>query len=227
MFKESKFAHQWLDRLDAEQPGGIEIGASAHNPFGMKNCTYVDYTKSLDTKFKKAELEIVGRTQHVDVEAYGDDLPFSTSSFNYLINCHVIEHQPNVIKSLIEWWRVIQGNGIIYCVVPLYGTIPEDRDRLPTEVESMINDFILDHNADTKPIHPSSYKCGHYNVFTRDSFDKLIHTINRIWFYQLGFEPFDLVDGLDICDKVANGFVRVIRVNKQYGDQLPWFGKSS
>ena len=52
--KESALAHEYLDGLS-----GIEIGGSSHNSFGL-DTKNVDYTDSLDTIFKKAEIENVG-----------------------------------------------------------------------------------------------------------------------------------------------------------------------
>jgi hypothetical protein len=62
-FKESLLAHKLLDGLE-----GIEIGGSAHNPFGLKTRN-VDYTDKMDTVFKQAEIEMCGDALPVDIVA--------------------------------------------------------------------------------------------------------------------------------------------------------------
>ena len=54
-FPESALAHKYLDGLK-----GIEIGGSAHNPFGLDTIN-VDYTDDMTTIYKKWRLSIVGR----------------------------------------------------------------------------------------------------------------------------------------------------------------------
>ena len=49
LFPNSELAHKYLDGLE-----GIEIGGSAHNPFGL-NTLNVDRFGSMDTQFKEEE----------------------------------------------------------------------------------------------------------------------------------------------------------------------------
>src|SRR5258708_33204546 len=85
-FKESTLAHQLLDGLS-----GIEIGGSAHNPFGLKTLN-VDYTNDLTTEYKQEEIKNCGHCMKVDVVALGDQLPFADNSLDFVISSHVIEH---------------------------------------------------------------------------------------------------------------------------------------
>jgi hypothetical protein len=85
-FKESNLAHQLLDGLK-----GIEIGGSAHNPFGLDTIN-VDRYSSMDTVFKLAEIELNGEALPVDIVAPGDRLPCADKSYDFIISSHVIEH---------------------------------------------------------------------------------------------------------------------------------------
>ena len=88
-FPESALAHKWLDPLDVDPGSGVEIGKSAHNDFGMRNCINVDYTDDMTTIFKLDEIRLCGRAAPVDVVAFADTLPFPDNHFNYLLNSHV------------------------------------------------------------------------------------------------------------------------------------------
>ncbi|MCG7851193.1 MAG: radical SAM protein, partial [Methanosarcinaceae archaeon] len=66
-FSESALAHKYCIGK------GLEIGGSAHNPFGL-NTLNVDFTDSMDTKFKKEEVNLCGKALKVDIVANGDDI---------------------------------------------------------------------------------------------------------------------------------------------------------
>ncbi len=53
-FPESSLAHKYC------LGKGLEIGGSAHNPFGLHTMN-VDFTDSLETEFKKEEIRQCGR----------------------------------------------------------------------------------------------------------------------------------------------------------------------
>src|ERR1044072_2017506 len=93
-FPESKFVHRLLDGKH-----GIEIGASAHNSFGLDTMN-VDCLWMPDTFFKKEEIKLCGKAAQVDVAAEGDCLPFKDGCFDFVLSSHVIEHFPDPIKAL-------------------------------------------------------------------------------------------------------------------------------
>ncbi len=126
VFPESALAHRYLDGLS-----GIEIGGSAHNPFGLDTVN-VDYTSDLETVFKKAEREMCGKALPVDLVAPGDELPLENHSVDFVISSHVLEHFPDPIKALKEWWRVIRPGGYIFAIIPhKERTFDKDRSRTP------------------------------------------------------------------------------------------------
>jgi SAM-dependent methyltransferase len=112
-FHDSEIAHRYLDDLK-----GVEIGGSAHNAFHLPNCINVDYTDSMDTVFKRAEIGFCGEAMPVDVVAYGEDLPFKDGEYDYVISSHVLEHIFDPIAAMKEWLRVIKSKGYVFTIVP-------------------------------------------------------------------------------------------------------------
>lgn len=226
IFPESELAHKHLDSL-AETGYGIEIGGSKHNTWGIKNVINVDYTDSLNTESKLAEIEMCGETLPVDVVAFADELPFDSDSFEFLINSHVFEHQCNPIKTLLEWRRVIKKDGIIFTIIPLRDALPVDAVLPVTTVKHQIYDYALGKTYETHEVLPGHGKHGHYHVYTLESFISLINTINesgahpsselgypRILNKKKGEQYFQVIDIENPDTKVTNGFACVLKVIK-------------
>ncbi len=188
-FKESLLAHKLLDGLE-----GIEIGGSAHNPFGL-NTRNVDYTDKMDTVFKKAELEMCGEALPVDIVAPGDDLPLEDSSVDFVISSHVMEHFPDPIKALKEWHRVVRPGGFIFVVAPNKNRI-FDKDRERTTLAELIER----HKTGKCPYNPDAEHCS---FWITEDFVELINWLK--W---------PIVAIQDVDDKVSNGFTVVILVEK-------------
>ncbi len=185
-FRESQLAHKYLDGLK-----GIEIGGSAHNPFGLDTLN-VDYTDSLDTVYKKMEIDMCGEALKVDVIAEGTKLPFEDKSYDFVISSHVIEHFFDPIAALKEWERV--ATKYIFLIVP-HKMRTFDRDREITETKELWdrhNGVLVDSGEAPK---------DHYSVWDTQSFLDFME--------DLGYE---VVDYLDVDDKVGNGFLIVIKL---------------
>ncbi len=90
-FSESDLAFRYLDGLT-----GLEIGTSAHNPFGLdtKNVDNVE-----DNHYKRLERGFVGRSASIDIIASGDDIPLPDGSQDFVVSAHVIEHFPDPINT--------------------------------------------------------------------------------------------------------------------------------
>ena len=92
VFKESQLAHQMLDGLE-----GLEIGPSSHNPFGL-NARYVGQR---DEIYEKEQLRLAGKVTVLDFVARADEIPVESESEDYILSSHVVEHCPNLIKTLL------------------------------------------------------------------------------------------------------------------------------
>lgn len=188
-FKESLLAHKLLDGLQ-----GIEIGGSAHNPFGLKTRN-VDFTNRMDTVFKQAERDMCGDALPVDIVAPGDNLPLEDSSVDFVISSHVIEHFPDPIKALKEWHRVVRPGGFIFVVAPNKNRIfDKDRDR------TTLAELIERHATGKCPYNPDAEHCS---FWITEDFVELVNWLK--W---------PIVAVQDVDDKVGNGFTVVIQVEK-------------
>lgn len=185
-FPESVRAHTLLDGLH-----GIEIGASAHNGYHIPGCVYVDYTDDQTTTFKLAELEMCGETQRVDVVAPAWDLPFDSSSLEYVLSSHVIEHCWDVIGTIEEWLRVLKPGGLIYMDIPhKERTFDSPRERTP------VAELIARHAG--PPLEVDDH--GHHSVWVTEDWAELCPKmgwpLEHLW---------------DTDDKVGIGFTVVLR----------------
>jgi SAM-dependent methyltransferase len=165
---------------------GVEIGASAHNDYGLRAIN-VDRYPELDTPYKREELSLCGRMRNVDLVAPGDDLPFRDDTVDFVFASHVIEHFPDPLRALSEWRRVARRRVVV--VVP-------HRDRT------------FDAGRDLTPVHElldrhatgfTSAEDKHWSVWNRESFVAMC-----------GAAGLPVVDSLDPDDKLGNGFIVVI-----------------
>ncbi len=218
-FKESKLAHKYLDGLR-----GIEIGGSAHNPFGL-NTLNVDYCDSLETPFKKAEIQLCGEALKVDIVSYGDDLPFKDKTFDFVISSHTIEHIFDPIKALKEWIRVVKPGGYIFTIAPITEQVPGETrpttslaelvDRyLGVIQESEIMQRIAERRFDDNPLGDAiingilyDQKHGHWTVFDTQLFRQICNFLKYVEYLNV-----EVVEIQEIDDKVGNGFTVVIQV---------------
>ncbi len=204
----SPMADKWLLPLAGLREFGVELGASAHNSFGIPSIN-VDYTREITT-WKESEAKICGCARWVDVVAMVDDLPFLDSSFRFLLNSHVFEHQANPIKCLLEWWRVVEPDGIIYSVIPCRDTTPADASKPLTTLEHQIEDYRIGHTPETHPIDGDfDEKWGHIHRYDIESYKSLIKLVNDMFDGIL-----QIVDVAEKDDKVGNGFTVVHKVIK-------------
>jgi SAM-dependent methyltransferase len=192
IFPESKLAHKYC------VGNGLEIGGSAHNPFGLDTLN-VDLSDSMNTIFKQEEVALCGRALPVDIIANGDNIPLPDASQNFVVSSHVIEHFPNPIKALLEWDRLIRPDGIIFMIVP-HKDRTFDKGKESTSLEHLIEDHI---NSNTQPHNNSE---GHDHCWTTQEFEELIHYIMN----ELGVH-WKIIEVRDVDDKVGNGFIVVIQ----------------
>ena len=193
-FPESALAHKYC------LGKGLEIGGSAHNPFGL-NTLDVDFTDSMDTKFKKGEIRCCGQALKVDIVAPGDDIPLPDQSQDFIVSSHVIEHFTNPIKALIEWDRLVKPGGIIFIIVP-HKERTFDREQKCTSLQHLITDF--QNNATQPHADPN----GHNHYWITQTFKELVkYLIDQ---FHMSWQ---IAEIQDVDDKVGNGFTVVIRKN--------------
>lgn len=183
LFQESKICHELLDGLK-----GIEIGAGAHNPFGL-NTINVDNC-DVDSVSRRQQQRLAGYYFPVDIIAPGDDIPVADKSFDFVVSSHVIEHFLNPIKAIYEWSRIARK--YIVMIVPHKDRI-FDRDRELTNINEIIDLFCQGAINDVDK---------HHHTFTPLNFKQLMDYLN-----------FDC-EIIDPDDKVGNGFLVIIKISK-------------
>ena len=207
--KEHALAHRWLDGLS-----GIELGASAHNPFGLKGSTHMSPGDDFDVA-RQAELKMNGCYAEIDVTASAEKLPVPDSSQDYIISSHVFEHLPDPIKALLEWNRVVRNGGYIFMIVPQRDALETDKGRPLTSLEQWLDiharaNVTVDNWNDLFPANQVPRR-GHYHVYTPGTLVALIETVAAR--YRL---TWDLVDRENPDSKVGNGFTLVYRIRKSF-----------
>jgi radical SAM superfamily enzyme YgiQ (UPF0313 family)/SAM-dependent methyltransferase len=191
-FPESALAHKYCVGK------GLEIGGSAHNPFGL-NTLNVDFTDSMETKFKKEEIRLCGKALKVDIVTNGDDIPLPDESQDFIVSSHIFEHLPNPIKALVEWDRLVRPGGVIFMIVP-HKERTFDKDRPRTSLEHVVNDY-LTNNTES---HNDPNDHDHCWI-TED----VVNIVNWV-IANIGVN-WEIAKVLDVDDKVGNGFTLIIR----------------
>ena len=201
-FPESALAHQYC--ID----NGVEIGAAAHNSFGLPGSINVapedDYQFYVEVQNK-----MCGAHALIDIVGEADDTQVDDHSQNYVISSHAIEHFPDVVGAFLEWNRILRLGGIIFMTVPHRDAHPPDVGRELSSVEQLFKAYEDGWTAQTVPadvVKAAGGQRGHIWVFTLDSMLQLIAASNEA--YGLSW---DVVDTLAVDDKVGNGFTVVAK----------------
>src|SRR5215471_12827005 len=194
-------AHELLDGLS-----GLEIGASAHNPFGLKTRNVA--SREGNEFYAEQQRALGVEPAHVDIWAMGDRIPVPDRSEDFVLSSHVLEHLPNVVVALLEWNRIVRDGGYVFMIVPLKGALPQDTGRALTSLDHFIECYQQKWSLDTHPTDgvPGG-RMGHYHTFTPDSLTDVVDWMraNRLCDWQL-------VAREDVDSKVGNGFTLVFRV---------------
>jgi GT2 family glycosyltransferase/SAM-dependent methyltransferase len=198
---EHDLAHRLLDGLR-----GLEIGAAAHNPFGLNTRNVAPRD---DHEFYAAAQTREGVTPAaVDIWADADRLPVPDDSEDFVLSSHVVEHLPNLAAALLEWNRVVRAGGFVFLIVPLPDALPQDRGRAVTTLDHLIEDYRLARTVETHSTDgvPGGRR-GHYHVFTSDL---LVQAVD--WLRSQGLCDWELVAREDRDSKVGNGFTLAYHV---------------
>ena len=194
-FPDSLLAHRYLDGFV-----GVEIGGSAHNPFGLATWN-VDQLSHLDPQaeiYASEQRRQCGHVMPVDVVAAGDRLPIRDDGVDFVVSSHVIEHFFDPLGALGEWARVARRHVFIIC--PQRDALGSDRALPLTPL-----DEIRERRRRRPPAGTPSDK--HHSRWTLGTFRELCE--------QHGYR---IVATEDPDTKVGNGFTVVIDVSDPPGD---------
>jgi SAM-dependent methyltransferase len=196
-FPEHALAHSWC------RGTGIEIGAAAHNPFGLQ-------TRNVALRepfYEQAQIDACGEAAPIDIEASAERIPLEDASQDFVLSSHVVEHLPDVLRAFIEWDRLLRPGGICFIIHPLRNALPGDESRPLTSIEHYIQDY---ENATDRETHPLDGVVGgaggHYHVAEPEHLVRLVEiACGR------GLLNWELVDSEPADSKVGNGFTLVFK----------------
>ena len=123
---------------------GIEIGA-CHLPLQVdKTISRVKYVDKLTAGQIKKLFPELKRYQIVEADVICDviksPLPFAENSLDFIIANHLLEHCPNPLKLIKEFYRVLKNFGVLYLSLP-DKRYTFDRKRSVTSLSHLIKDF--------------------------------------------------------------------------------------
>ena len=204
-FRESETAHKYLDGLK-----GIEVGGSAHNPFGL-NTINVDFTDDMNTIFKKAEEQICGEKLKVDVIGNGEDLQFEDNSYDFIISSHVVEHLFNPIKALMNWKRIIKDKGYILNIIPIKEFTPGET-RPITTFDELYDRYIGKIKTPEELLKLEVGELEGNSCMSKDDIINILNTHHTVFDIPLyvdicRFIGLDIIEIQERDDKVGNGFL--------------------
>jgi len=197
---------------------GLEIGAAAHNPFGLRTRNVaLSEANEFYAELSRGEIIVPAA---VDIWASGDDIPVTDRSEDFIISSHLVEHLPNLIAAFIEWNRILRDGGYVFMIVPLKGALQADNSRELTPLAHFVDDYNQKITLDTHPTDGvPGERAGHYHTFTPDSLLEVVH-----FMHQKRLCAWTLVAREDIDTKVGNGFTLVFKVTHR---PLPDSGQRS
>lgn len=113
-------------RLDVGQSlAALEVGAGGWTLLSMP--AFETGTRVAINLSFGAPTEQLART--VRVIGNGNHLPFPDESFDCVMSCSVLEHDRYFWRSTREVLRVLRPGGMFIAGVPIYMTLPEDREH--------------------------------------------------------------------------------------------------
>lgn len=177
-FRESDIAHRVLNGLR-----GIEIGASAHNPFGLNTINIDINTEGV---YQNEQIELCGESAGVDLIANASELPFKDNTLDFVLSSHVLEHIYKPIQCLREWYRVVKPGGYIFMIIP-HKDRTFDKDKPRTTLEEIIS-------------RTGTGEDKHWNIWITEDVIELCEYLG-----------FDIYESHDRDDKVGNGFIIIIK----------------
>lgn len=196
-FQQHALAHRWC------QGKGIEIGAAAHNPFGLRTRNVAMH----EPFYEQAQRDMCGEVAPIDIEASAESIPLPDASQDFVLSSHVLEHLPDAVRALLEWNRLLCVGGICFIIHPLRHALPGDEFRPLTTTTHYLEDY---ENACDRETHAldgvTGGAGGHYHVATPESLGGLIDELNArklLAWTQVAVEHIDT--------KVGNGFTLVYR----------------
>jgi SAM-dependent methyltransferase len=209
---------------------GIEIGA-LQNPLALRPDTHVRYVDRLTIEKARAHFPELDAMALVTPSIICDAAalrPIRSSSVDFVIANHVIEHLRDPIAGLGEWLRVVRPGGHVYVAAPEH-TNPLDRLRDVTELDHLLADFknrakrthfdrehYREWAASTRPDMPADQRAKYESELVAQGYDIHFHTFSRKTFAGLldlagRHFPFERIELRHTYGTTVNEFIAILR----------------
>src|SRR3990172_3805357 len=126
-FKEHALTHQFCDGKV-----GVELGAAAHNPFGLTGA--VNIAPADDYQFY-VDAQVAHSGWYAEVDQFGEAESFEWAppgGLDYIVSSHVVEHIPDLIKAFLHWNELLKVGGVVVMIFPKRTALPSDVGRQST-----------------------------------------------------------------------------------------------
>lgn len=148
-----------LKLLDGLQ--GVELGAAAHNPFGVAAINIAPALPS-EAYHDQAQMGLCGEVAPIDLRGHAADMPLEDDSQDFVLSSHVLEHAPDLLRAFLEMARVVRPGGYIVMILPQPNALPGD-DRPETDVSDIWRAYNEGWTWDTAPEgYAFGGSAGHY-----------------------------------------------------------------
>jgi SAM-dependent methyltransferase len=98
---------------------GLEIGPFANPLLKSANVKYLDVLPTEQLKVRASELGMDSElVPHISYIADENGFPKITESFDYVLSCHSIEHQPDLVKHLNQVEQILLPGGKYFLIIP-------------------------------------------------------------------------------------------------------------
>jgi ubiquinone/menaquinone biosynthesis C-methylase UbiE len=190
---------------------GIELGAAAHNPFGVDAINVApEFNEEV---FRQAQLKLCGEITPVDLRGHAADIPVDDDSQDFVLSSHVLEHAPDLIRALVEMDRVVRPGGYVVIIFPQPDALPGD-DRPLSDVEDIKRAYKEDWTFESAPEDAAfGGRGGHYWKLTGEMFKDLVASLRRGNRHRRGLK-WQLIGEESPDTKVGNGFWLAYQVEK-------------
>lgn len=169
---------------------GIEVGPFANPLLRGPNVKYLDV---LPTEQLKARARTFGMdpelVPHISYIADENGFPEISESFDYLLSCHSIEHQPDLVNHLNQVEQILLPGGKYFLIIPdkrycfdhyiAESTIADVVGAYLEQRTVHTAKSVIEHRALTTHNDPVEHFAGNHGDLSINQHDRVSHAINE------------------------------------------------
>jgi SAM-dependent methyltransferase len=169
---------------------GLEIGPFANPLLNNPNVKYLDVLPTEQLKVRASTLgmdpELVPLISYIADE---NGFPEISESFDYLLSCHSIEHQPDLVKHLNQVEQILLPGGKYFLIIPdkrycfdhyiAESTIADVVGAYLEQRTVHTAKSVIEHRALTTHNDPVEHFAGNHGDLSINQHDRVSHAINE------------------------------------------------